>query len=82
MTDEDRATRPRLRSRSSAGQLVGGLLGGLEQMVTGRPKPPAQIEEPYRDEWASMDGVTVDGLDEPPERPERHEPEDRSGARL
>jgi hypothetical protein len=38
-----------------------------------------QIEETYRDEWASLDGITVEGLDEPVERPERP---DRTGARL
>ena len=67
-----------LPSRPSAGQLVGGLLGGIEQVVTGRPRPPAQIEEPYRDEWASIEGITVEGLEEPEERAE---PPDRSGAR-
>jgi hypothetical protein len=51
----------------------------LEQMVTGRPKPVSQIEEQYREDWSSADGVTVDGLDEPVDRPE---PPDRSGARL
>jgi hypothetical protein len=69
----------RLPSRPSAGEVIGGMLAGLEHSLTGRPKPPAQIEEQYREPWASADGLTVDGLDEPIERPE---PPDRSGARL
>jgi hypothetical protein len=68
-----------LRSRPTAGSVVGGILAGLEAVVTGRPVPPAQIEESYRDPWASLDGVTVEGLDDDTERPE---PPDRSGARL
>jgi hypothetical protein len=69
----------RLRSRPSAGPLIGGLLANLEHALTGRPKPPAQIEEQYREPWASADGLTVEGLDEPIER---REPPDRSGAKL
>jgi hypothetical protein len=69
----------RLATRSRGGEIVGGVLAGLEAAVTNRPAPPARIEETYRDAWASLDGVTVDGLDEPPDRPERP---DRSGARL
>lgn len=68
-----------LPSRSSAGQLIGGLLAGLDHALMGRPKPPAQIEEQYNEPWASADGLTVEGLDDPLERPERP---DRSGARL
>jgi hypothetical protein len=75
---EDKPADP-LPSRASAGQVIGGLLAGLEHLITGRPKPVAQIEEPYTDEWASIGGVTVEGLDEPIDRPE---PPDRSGARL
>ena len=69
----------RLPSWPSAGELIGGMLAGIEHLITGRPKTPAQIEEQYRDEWASVGGVTVDGLDEPIERVE---PPDRSGAKL
>ncbi len=68
-----------LRSRSSAGQVIGGILAGLDQSLTGRPRTPAQIEEQYREPWASLDGHTVEGLDEPIDRPERP---DRSGAKL
>jgi hypothetical protein len=68
-----------LPSRPTAGAVIGGILAGLEATVTGRPRPPARIEETYRDAWASLDGVTVDGLDDDIERPE---PPDRSGARL
>ena len=55
------------------------MLANLDHLITGRPKPPAQIEERYREPWASADGLTVDGLDEPMERAE---PPDRSGAKL
>lgn len=82
MTDRDDDTKPaadRLPSKPSAGEVIGGMLAGLEHQVTGRPKPPAKIEEQYREPWASADGLTVEGLDEPIERPERP---DRSGAKL
>ncbi|HEX5579649.1 MAG TPA: hypothetical protein VFY43_08300 [Candidatus Limnocylindria bacterium] len=68
-----------LPSRSGAGQLVAGILAGIDHLIANRPRAVPQIEEDYRDAWASTDGVTVDGLDEPIERPE---PPDRSGARL
>lgn len=68
-----------LPSRPTAGAVIGGILAGLEAAVTGRPTPPARIEETYRDAWASLDGVTVDGLDDDIERPEAP---DRTGARL
>ncbi|HET7645956.1 MAG TPA: hypothetical protein VFM03_05665 [Candidatus Limnocylindria bacterium] len=69
----------RLPSRSSAGALIGGLLAGLEHALTNRPPPPAQIEERYHRPWAALNGVVVDGLEDPVERPE---PPDRTGARL
>lgn len=68
-----------LPSRSSDGQVIGGLLAGAEHLASGRPRPTAQIEERYRDPWASVDGVTVEGLDRPVDR---REPLDRSRARL
>ena len=68
-----------LPSRSGAGQIVAGILAGVDHLIANRPRPVPQIEETYRDPWASMDGLTVNGLDEPMERPE---PPDRSGARL
>jgi hypothetical protein len=68
-----------LPSKPSAGVAIGGMLASLEGMVTGRPRAIPQIEEPYGEDWATADGVTVDGLDEPVDRPE---PPDRSGARL
>lgn len=71
-----------LPSRPSAGMTgmsIGGFLAGIEHLITGRPRTPAQIEEQYREPWNSAEGVTVDGLDEPIERPE---PPDRSGAKL
>ena len=60
--------------------MIGGLLAGLEHAVTGRPKTPAQIEERYTEPWASANGLTVEGLEDPIERPEP--PPDRSGAKL
>jgi hypothetical protein len=69
----------RLPSQPSAGELIGGMLAGLEHALTGRPKTPAQIEEQYGEPWASADGLTVDGLEDPIEHPE---PPDRSGAKL
>ena len=68
-----------LPSRSGAGQLVAGFLAGIEHLIANRPRAVPQIEEAYRDPWATTEGLTVDGLDEPMDRPE---PPDRSGARL
>jgi hypothetical protein len=68
-----------LPSKPSAGMVIGGMLASLEGIVTGRPKAIPQIEEQYGEDWASADGHTVEGLDEPIDRPE---PPDRSGARL
>jgi hypothetical protein len=75
----DKATPDALPSKSSAGEMIGGILAGLDHALTARPKPTAQIEERYREAWASLDGVAVGGLEEPIERPERP---DRSGAQL
>ena len=75
----DKATPDALPSKSSAGEMIGGILAGLDHALTARPKPTAQIEERYREAWASLDGVAVEGLEEPIERPERP---DRSGAQL
>lgn len=75
MTDDDR----RLHARSSAGGVIAGILGTIEAALTNRPRPVAQIEEQYREPWASLDGVTVEGLEERIERPE---PPDTTGARL
>ena len=69
-----------LSSKPSAGAMIGGLLAGLEHAVTGRPKTPAQVEEQYNEPWASADGLTVEGLEDPIDRPEP--PPDRSGATL
>ena len=48
-------------------------------MVANRPRPVAEIQEQHRDRWNAADGLVVEGLDEPMERPEAP---DRSGARL
>ena len=89
MTNRERSDAPEMRdtpsaelplpSKPSVGEVIGGMLAGLEGLVTGRPKPVAQIEEQYTGDWSSAEGHTVDGLDEPIDRPE---PPDRSGARL
>lgn len=76
--DDDSEAEP-LPPRQSAGEIIGGFLAGLDQTLTGRPKTPAQIEEQYAEPWASLGGMTVEGLDEPIERPETP---DRSGAKL
>ena len=70
----------RLPSKPSAGVMIGGLLAGLEHAITGRPKTPAQIEEQYHEPWASANGLTVEGLEDPIELPKP--PPDRSGAKL
>lgn len=59
---------------------IGGFLAGLEQQILHR-RPPAAIvvEEEARSEPRSVNGLQLDGPDEPIERPE---PPDTSGARL
>ena len=79
MTEDETPQDPPLPARSSAGEIIGGFLAGLDGFLMSRPRPVPQIEEQYTDPWDSADGVTVDGLDEPVDRPERP---DRSGARL
>ena len=79
MKDETNPDSEPLPSRSSAGEVIGGIMAGLDHLLTARPKPTTQIEEQYREPWASANGVTVEGLDEPIERPDRP---DRSGAKL
>ena len=68
-----------LPSQPSAGQVVAGILAGVDHLVANRPRPVAEIAERHRDPWNRVGGLTVDGLDEPIERPE---PPDRSGARV
>lgn len=75
---QDEAQAP-LPSRPSAGGLIGGIMGTLDQALTNRPRPVAAIEERYREPWATRDGFTVEGLEEPVER---DEPPDTSGAKL
>ncbi len=69
-----------LPSFSGASRTIGGFLAGLEQQILHK-RPPAAIvvEEHDRLERSSLNGVTVNGLDEPIERPE---PPDTTGARL
>jgi hypothetical protein len=59
--------------------VVGGILAGLDHMIVNKPRPVTEISERYKEPWASLDGVSVEGLDERPDRPE---PPDRTGARL
>jgi hypothetical protein len=68
-----------LPSQPSNGVIIGGILGALDYLLLRRPRPTTQIEEPYREPWATLDGISVQGLEDRPERPE---PPDRSGARL
>ena len=68
-----------LPSHPSAGVMISGILAGLDHLILNRARPVTQIEEPYHEPWATKDGISVEGLDEPIERPERP---DRSGARL
>jgi hypothetical protein len=78
MSPRPRPAQP-LPSRASAGEVIGGMLAGVEHLVANRPRPVAEIQERHRDRWNAAEGLTVDGLDEPMDRPE---PPDRSGARL
>ncbi len=68
-----------LPSNPSGGEVVAGLFGTLDHLIVNRPRPVTEISEEYHEPWASADGVTVDGLDDRPERPE---PPDTTGARL
>ena len=68
-----------LPSNPAAGHVISGLLAGVDHLVVNRPRPVTQIEEPHREPWASADGITVEGLDERPDRPE---PPDTTGARV
>ncbi len=68
----------RLPSYPSSGQVIGGFLASLEQVVTGQQAAVAQIIEQYDEPWDSVGDVTVVGLDEPIERQTLP---DRSGAR-
>ncbi len=69
----------RLPSRTRGGQVIGGFMANLEHVVSGQPSAVPQIEEQYSGSWATIGDVTVDGLDEPLNRPDRP---DRSGARV
>jgi hypothetical protein len=59
---------------------IGGFMAGLEQQILHK-RPPAAVvvEEEARSEPRSINGLQLDGPDEPIERPE---PPDTSGARL
>lgn len=76
-----RSTHPSrpLPSRPAAGVVIGGMLAAVEHLVVNRPRPVAEIEERHHEPWSSIDGLTVEGLDRPVERPPVP---DRSRARL
>ena len=59
---------------------IGGFMAGLEQQILHK-RPPAAVvvEEEARSEPRSINGLQLDGPDEPIEHPE---PPDTSGARL
>jgi hypothetical protein len=59
--------------------VIGGILAGLDHLILSKPRPVTQIEVEYRQPWATLNGVSVEGLDKRTDRPE---PQDRSGARL
>lgn len=59
---------------------IGGFMAGLEQQILHRRPPPAiVVEEEARSQPRSVNGLQLEGADEPIERPE---PPDTSGARL
>lgn len=69
--------RPRRRLPSFRGTpVIGGFLGGLEQLILHRP-PPAEVAESHQVS-DTLNGLTVDD----PEIPRRPDPPDTSGARL
>ena len=51
-----------LPSRSGAGQLVAGFLAGIGHPIENRPRAVPQIEEAYRDPWATTEGPTWTAL--------------------
>lgn len=50
--------------------VIGGILGALDRLILSRPRPVTQIEEEYREPWATLDGVSVEGLEKRVDRPE------------
>lgn len=68
-----------LPSNPSAGAVVAGLFGTLDHLIINRPRPVTEISEEYEEPWSTADGLTVEGLEDRPERPE---PPDTTGARL
>lgn len=78
MTPRKRPASP-LPSNPSAGQVIGGMLASVEHLVANRPRPVTEIQERHHEPWNAAGGVTVEGLDEPVDRPE---PPDTSGARI
>lgn len=79
LEEPERYTGERLPSRPSGGVMVAGIFATLDRVLLNRPRPVTEISEQYQEPWATKDGISVDGLDDHPDRPE---PPDRSGARL
>lgn len=75
-----RRVREALPNFKGASLSIGGFMAGLEQQILHK-RPPAAIvvEEEARSEPRSINGLQLDGPDEPIERPQ---PPDTSGARL
>ena len=75
-----RRRREALPDFKGASLSIGGFMAGLEQQILHK-RPPAAIvvEEEARSEPRSVNGLQLDGPEEPIERPE---PPDTSGARL
>jgi len=71
--------RDALPSLPSSGGTIAGILGTIDAALTNRPRPVPHIEERYDEPWATANGITVDGLEEPVDRPE---PPDITGARV
>lgn len=59
---------------------IGGFMAALEQQILHKRPPPAiVVEEEARSQPRSVNGLQLEGADEPIERPE---PPDTTGARL
>lgn len=68
-----------LPSNPSAGAVVAGLFGTLDHLIINKPRPVTEISEEYEEPWDTAEGLTVEGLEDRPERPE---PPDTTGARV
>ena len=77
---KSKGPREPLPNFTGASLSIGGFMAGLEQQILHkRPSPAIVVEEEARSEPRSVNGLQLEGGDEPIERPE---PPDTSGARL